>query len=42
MDRARAPGTDFRSDIVTKPSAGMGRAMAEAEVGDDYLPGGAA
>ena len=26
---------DFRSDTVTKPSAGMRRAMAEAEVGDD-------
>jgi threonine aldolase len=29
---------DFRSDTVTKPSAAMRRAMAEAEVGDDvYL-----
>ncbi len=26
---------DLRSDTVTKPSAGMRRAMAEAEVGDD-------
>jgi threonine aldolase len=26
---------DIRSDTVTKPSAGMRRAMAEAEVGDD-------
>ena len=26
---------DFRSDTVTKPSAGMRAAMAEAEVGDD-------
>ncbi|MCB9994385.1 MAG: low-specificity L-threonine aldolase [Hyphomicrobiaceae bacterium] len=26
---------DFRSDTVTKPSEGMRRAMAEAEVGDD-------
>ena len=26
---------DFRSDTVTKPSAAMRRAMAEAEVGDD-------
>lgn len=28
---------DFRSDTVTKPSAGMRRAMAEAEVGDDVF-----
>lgn len=28
---------DFRSDTVTKPSAEMRRAMAEAEVGDDVL-----
>jgi threonine aldolase len=28
---------DFRSDTVTKPSAAMRRAMAEAEVGDDVL-----
>lgn len=27
--------SDFRSDTVTKPTAGMRRAMAEAEVGDD-------
>lgn len=26
---------DFRSDTVTQPSAGMRKAMAEAEVGDD-------
>ena len=26
---------DLRSDTVTKPSAGMRRAIAEAEVGDD-------
>ena len=26
---------DLRSDTVTKPSAAMRRAMAEAEVGDD-------
>ena len=26
---------DFRSDTVTKPSPGMRKAMAEAEVGDD-------
>src|SRR5712675_3427741 len=26
---------DLRSDTVTRPSAGMRRAMAEAEVGDD-------
>ena len=28
---------DLRSDTVTKPSAAMRRAMAEAEVGDDVL-----
>src|SRR5436309_1957209 len=28
---------DLRSDTVTKPSAEMGRAMAEAEVGDDVF-----
>lgn len=28
---------DFRSDTVTRPSAGMRRAMAEAEVGDDVF-----
>ncbi len=32
------PGTvDLRSDTVTRPSAGMRRAMAEAVVGDDVL-----
>ena len=30
---------DFRSDTVTKPSAGMRAAMAEAEVGDDVYGG---
>lgn len=30
---------DLRSDTVTKPSAAMRRAIAEAEVGDDYLDG---
>jgi threonine aldolase len=30
---------DLRSDTVTKPSAGMRRAIAEAEVGDDVLDG---
>ena len=29
--------TDLRSDTVTKPSSGMRRAMAEAEVGDDVF-----
>src|ERR1022692_4233523 len=29
------PPIDFRSDTVTKPTAAMRRAMAEAEVGDD-------
>ena len=28
---------DFRSDTVTRPSAGMRAAMAEAEVGDDVF-----
>ena len=27
--------TDFRSDTVTRPTAAMRKAMAEAEVGDD-------
>ena len=31
--------SDFRSDTVTKPSAAMRRAMAEADVGDDVLDG---
>src|SRR5678815_5805994 len=30
---------DFRSDTVTRPTAAMRRAMAEAEVGDDVLDG---
>ncbi len=30
---------DLRSDTVTKPSEGMRRAIAEAEVGDDVLDG---
>jgi threonine aldolase len=33
------PPIDLRSDTVTKPSPGMRRAMAEAEVGDDVLDG---
>lgn len=33
------PGIDLRSDTVTKPTAAMRRAMAEAEVGDDVLDG---
>ena len=28
---------DLRSDTVTRPSAGMRRAISEAEVGDDVL-----
>jgi len=28
---------DLRSDTVTRPTAGMRRAMAEAEVGDDVF-----
>ena len=31
---------DLRSDTVTKPSAAMRRAMADAEVGDDVLESG--
>ena len=30
---------DLRSDTVTRPSAGMRKAMADAEVGDDVLDG---
>jgi len=30
-------GVDLRSDTVTRPSGGMRRAMAEAEVGDDLF-----
>jgi threonine aldolase len=33
------PMIDLRSDTVTKPSAAMRRAMADAEVGDDVLDG---
>jgi threonine aldolase len=29
------PDIDLRSDTVTRPSAAMRKAMAEAEVGDD-------
>lgn len=32
-----AAPVDLRSDTVTRPTAGMRRAMAEAEVGDDVL-----
>ena len=32
-----APIVDLRSDTVTRPSAGMRRAMAAAEVGDDVF-----
>ena len=28
---------DLRSDTVTKPSAGMRKAMADADVGDDVF-----
>jgi len=31
------PPIDLRSDTVTKPTAAMRRAMAEAEVGDDVF-----
>lgn len=33
------PPVDLRSDTVTRPTAAMRRAMAEAEVGDDALDG---
>jgi threonine aldolase len=33
------PAIDLRSDTVTRPSAAMRRAMAEADVGDDVLDG---
>ena len=33
------PAIDLRSDTVTRPSAAMRRAMADAEVGDDVLDG---
>lgn len=33
------PPIDLRSDTVTRPSAAMRQAMAEAEVGDDVLDG---
>ena len=36
---ATAPLIDLRSDTVTRPTAAMRRAMAEAEVGDDVLDG---
>jgi threonine aldolase len=34
-----SPPIDLRSDTVTRPTAAMRRAMAEAEVGDDVLDG---
>src|SRR4249919_2298194 len=33
------PEIDLRSDTVTRPTAAMRRAMADAEVGDDVLDG---
>lgn len=35
MSSTHSPLVDLRSDTVTRPTAGMRRAMAEAEVGDD-------
>ncbi|MBI4485709.1 MAG: low-specificity L-threonine aldolase, partial [Acidobacteria bacterium] len=35
--RITTPLVDLRSDTVTRPSVGMRRAMAEAEVGDDVF-----
>jgi threonine aldolase len=39
MSTPFATPIDLRSDTVTRPSAAMRRAMAEAEVGDDVLDG---
>ena len=39
MTQFSAPLLDVRSDTVTKPTAAMRRAMADAEVGDDVLDG---
>ena len=39
MTEFAAPLLDVRSDTVTRPTAAMRRAMAEAEVGDDVLDG---
>ena len=39
MTEFAAPLLDVRSDTVTKPTAAMRRAMADAEVGDDVLDG---
>lgn len=39
MTEYAAPLLDVRSDTVTKPTAAMRRAMADAEVGDDVLDG---
>ncbi|WP_206044657.1 threonine aldolase family protein [Gemmatimonas groenlandica] len=39
MTQFAAPLLDVRSDTVTRPSAAMRRAMADAEVGDDVLDG---
>src|SRR5258705_11004408 len=36
-DSAKCVLVDLRSDTVTRPSAGMRRAMAEAQVGDDVF-----
>jgi threonine aldolase len=36
-DNAKGTLVDLRSDTVTRPSAGMRRAMAEAQVGDDVF-----
>src|SRR5207253_10255323 len=36
-DHMQRPPIDLRSDTVTKPTPGMRRAMAEAEVGDDVF-----
>jgi threonine aldolase len=36
-DSAKGVLVDLRSDTVTRPSAGMRRAMAEAQVGDDVF-----
>ncbi len=38
-DHSTRPLIDIRSDTVTKPTAAMRRAMADADVGDDVLDG---
>jgi len=39
MPHNAVPPIDLRSDTVTRPTAAMRRAMADAEVGDDVIEG---